>query len=51
MVPMQGGDGNNWRKKIDEWFTIRQFFPPPIFSHARYIGPKIKQSLSECMEQ
>ena len=23
-------------KKIDEWFTIRQFFPPPIFSHARY---------------
>ena len=27
-------------KKIDEWFTIhqiRQFFPPPIFSHARYI--------------
>ena len=39
MVPMQGGDGNNWRKKIDEWFTIRQIrqsFPPPIFSHARY---------------
>ena len=32
----KGGDGNNWRKKIDEWFTIRQYFPPPIFSHARY---------------
>ena len=28
-------------EKIDEWFTIhqiRQFFPPPIFSHARYIA-------------
>ena len=24
-------------KKIDEWFTICQFFPPPIFSHARYM--------------
>ena len=50
MVPMQGGDGNNWWKKIDEWFTIRQirqFFPPPIFSHARYVAYRILSLVSQ----
>ena len=39
MVLMQGGDGNNWQKNLRMVHNSPNLpiFPPPIFSHARYL--------------
>ena len=45
MVPMQGGDGNNWRKKLTNG---SQFTELPIFSPSNIFPRTVLHILSSC---